>query len=230
MAWFKYNGYRTDSLGIVVQQMPAFPRAKRRIMTYTIPGRSGVLTVPDAFEPVAAQARICLLGQKSRDFINAWLTPAGDLVLSDDPERRYKVRIDDQLIYERYMVGEADYSSVVITFTAEPFRYMANPIEISPASGSQITNPGTWYAEPTIYLRGSGAGKLTIGGTEYEFTGLSTAADFVIDSRAGKAYLNAATGSARMAGDTFPQIPVGNSTITYTGLTSLRIVPEWRWL
>lgn len=231
MGWFSYNGYKTSELGIIVEQMPSFPRAPRRVTTYTIPGRSGSPTVTDnAFETISAQSRINLQGKQSRDFICSWLAFSGNLILSDDPTRCFRVKINDYLQFERFFINGKDYSSCIVNFMAEPFRYLSNPTTINAQSGDTLSNPGSWFSEPLIRIRGSGSATLNIGGEDYEFTGLSTAVDFVIDSEAGKAYLDGGTATAQMAGDTFPQIPTGNSTITFTGLTKCEIAPNWRWL
>ena len=45
MSWFEFNGTLSTSMGVVVQEYPPIVRARQRIETIMVPGRSGELTL-----------------------------------------------------------------------------------------------------------------------------------------------------------------------------------------
>ena len=100
-------------------------------------------------------------------------------------------------------------------------------IEVT-SSGATLTNPGTLPAFPEIQMEGSGAVSIQIDGKTLVIPSLTSGWTADCANRwicqNGTPQWNAWTGD-------FPQIPVGTSTILFTGsITKLTITPHWRYL
>ena len=63
MGYFVYNGIRSEDMGLVVQYYPAQSKPQRRVTKITVPGRNGVLRIPeDAWENVTCTYNCYLRG------------------------------------------------------------------------------------------------------------------------------------------------------------------------
>lgn len=63
MGYFVYNGIRSEDMGLVVQYYPAQPKPQRRVTKIAVPGRNGVLRIPeDSWENVTCTYNCYLRG------------------------------------------------------------------------------------------------------------------------------------------------------------------------
>lgn len=114
-----------------------------------------------------------------------------------------------------------------ISFRCRPERYLAaGNGDISVSSGGTVKNPTTFPAKPLIHITGSGSGTLTVAGTVMSFTGIT---DYLnIDCDTMDVYRQAAENKNNLMTGSFPVLPSGNSTVTFTGgIATVTITPRF---
>ena len=83
-SYFLWNGVSSEDYGIVVSEYPVISRPKERVSQITIPGRSGVLMLPEnglpVYEPVLRTAQCWVRPDADIDAICAWLQGSGSVV------------------------------------------------------------------------------------------------------------------------------------------------------
>ena len=169
MPWFLWNGTDSRVMGVVVSAYPARTRAEERVTTVEIPGRNGVLTVPEGTEEPVFGAVTLTLGGWLRPGSDVrallrWLQGSGTLVLGNDPGYSHAARITQAVT----LTDEADgWRSFTVRFTAEPFRrmYPAPTAGRAVTSGERVYNPGDLRVPAVITLRGGFSAVLTVGDT-----------------------------------------------------------------
>lgn len=114
-----------------------------------------------------------------------------------------------------------------ISFRCRPERFlMAGNGDIIVSSGDTIKNPTAYPAKPLIRITGGGSGILTVAGTVMSFTDI---ADYLyIDCDTMDVYRQIAENRNNLMTGSFPVLPSGDSTITFTGgIESVTISPRF---
>ena len=235
---FTWRGESSDAHGVVVRNLPPIYSPQVRDEAVPIPGRSGALHMQDgAYEEQLMMLEGYLPYEQGVvvspiETIKAWLSGAGDLTLSDQPDRRYKARIIDAIAFTPWVQGFADriFSA---SFWADPLAYEADPEVIRMLGPRTIENPGTVPAAPLIRIKGSGRVTLTVGDITISLDNLS--GTVTIDCDAMSAYLGTdASGTATaitLDDHAWPVLGLDSTRISWTGSVSqVEIEPNWRWL
>lgn len=118
-----------------------------------------------------------------------------------------------------------------LVFDCKPQRYLkAGETVITVSDGDTITNPTLFTSLPLLEVEG--VGSLTIGNTTVTITGSSTQTIY-IDCEIMDAYT--LTGGAIVSANdkinlndaAFPNLPAGDTGVTFTGISSLKITPRY---
>jgi phage-related protein len=155
-----------------------------------------------------------------------WLRGSGTMILGNEPDYAYSVRLDAQLQMDKQYTNMWSGS---LQMRTEPFKRASaasSAIEVT-TSGTTVNNPGNVPARPKITLTGSGSTSLTIGGKTLTFTGLTSGT--VVDLQ-NQWILVSGTPTAGIVSGEFGAFPAGNSTVTFTGLTKVTIPQEWLYV
>lgn len=235
---FSWKGRSSDDYGICVRALPFVYSPGARYESYTVPGRDGILRIPDGSLEELTLNMDCYLPYEQGGSVAAlaeirdWLRGEGWFTQSDIPGRRFKARITDGIAMQPLLDGFAD-RIFGVTIYADPYQYHVPATEgaddIQLTAAGTIVNPGTAASLPRITIAGSGDITLTIGGQYMEFSGV--AGGIIVDSEAMDVYeangVTLANGKAGM--DDFPRLPPGNSAVSWTGgVTKVTIRPRWR--
>ena len=227
--WFEFNGVNSADMGIIVKEMPPIPRAERNAQRITIPGRDGHLTVSDDSYASVQLPITCVISTPNRIAdLSEWLSGDGDLILSWEPDKRYKAEAFSPFGYGRM---SKQYREFDMTFIAQPFRYEATPDTVSLTASGAIVNPGTRWSQPVIDVYGEGT--LTIEDSEdtYTLVVAATAGEsyVTINSEIEECYYGTTSRNSKVTG-TFPKLQPGLIDITLgTGITRVDITGNWRW-
>lgn len=236
-AWFSFKGVRNDSLDVRMVAMPTRPHPARKGELINVPGRDGKLFIDEGvYDRILVTLRVIAGSNENIDDINAWLSGEGLLVFGDEPERAYHARITKEFSrvnQNARLRGQA----FTITFDCEPYRYEANPagpILISKTPG-EIINPGTVPSLPLIRVNCTGAGSLMIGNETMLVEDIG--GYVMIDCDAKLAYSGEGTAAdpmylatQKVTGE-WLEIAPGKQFVSFTGdITSVEILPRWRWL
>ncbi|MEG2389013.1 MAG: hypothetical protein RSC90_10670 [Clostridia bacterium] len=234
-AWIEFNGIRSTDMGVKIESLPADCAPKRRYVKETVPGRSGALMIDEGgYEPVVLTAVLNTAGTGNARAINAWLTGAGDLILSDTPNYCRRAVAIDGIAYKRLRIRDIEaYDTLTIKFQCDPFLYESDPesflLDTNPKT---LVNPGTVPAEPLLVISGTGRVVVTVGGVSVTLDGLVAGSPITIDCDAKCAYKGAIANQVSMTlnDHAWPTLPIGDTTIGWAGNASVKITPHWRWL
>ena len=208
---------------------------KERVNQITIPGRDGVLILPEntlpVYEHVLKTVTCWVRPDADINALCAWLQGSGSVVFGNEPERSYDARIINQIDFSKILRGR-EYRSFAVPFQCQPYKRLYPPAEdiILTASGMTIHNPGTVPAWPKFTIYGSGTITLITYSGAVVLSGIGNG--IVLDWEAqectsldGGSLLN-----DKVDGD--PQyLPPGDSTITWKGTVArLVVTPSWRYL
>lgn len=228
MIW--WHNVSSDDVHVVVERCPNVIIPNRKQEKIAIPGRSGDLLIQqDAFENVRQTYDIYISAEAPRlptiaHKVAEWLCVKGYQRLEDsywlDTFRlaSFQGGVDIANILNRF--GRA-----TIEFDCKPQRYYkSGDFYISLANGKKLINPSPFTAKPEIFVAGTGSGSLTINDKTISLTNTT---NVTIDCDTMQVFKNGETVNNTVSG-TFPDLPEGESTISWTGgILGIRIRPRW---
>ena len=102
---YKWNGVTFNSKGIIIEDTPVIPKAKKRFTQYTIPGANGFKTIDNkTYEAIPFTLKCHYKeGIGNRDQIGAWLDGYGTLQIDD--EKEYTGYISNTIPFEKVVSG-----------------------------------------------------------------------------------------------------------------------------
>lgn len=224
--YFIYKNINSKDMGILVNEPPPIIKIPRNINKVNIPGRNGFLT--EDFTTYGEDIKPCectLLDIAMVDQVLVWLDGLGEVIFSNQPDRKYQACIINKIPFNRIM---RQWHKFIVIFDCQPLaRMLDNTVQTLTIPGN-IINTGTCIAKPIIKVYGSGAIDLSVNGKVIHLTGI---VDYItIDSQMIDAYRDTALMNSNMLGD-FPELIVGANAISWTGsVTSVEITPNWGYL
>ena len=228
---FTWNGTTSGDKGIVLSAMPEIVRPEERLEHVTIPGRAGDLTQTEGSDvynayivtiPIAVKTKAAVIEAES------WLRGDGYLTLCNESDKMQRARVTGTVTFKKHS-RNSDWWEAEVQFYCQPLKQLVteNAIEVT-TSGSSITNPGDVEARPRITITGSGTVTVRIGTKEISITGAQSG--WKIDSDTEWVTNASDVPQTGVFSGTFPTIPVGQSTVLFTGATKVTIEPRWRYL
>ena len=160
--------------------------------------------------------------------IAAWLRGSGTVTFANRPGGFYHARVVNQIPFEKILRGNP-HLAFAVNFRCKPFWYLKDvaPITLT-QSGSFVTNPGSVFTEPVITVYGTGAITLMVGMIITELEGIS--GSITLNSQLQEAYSGTTSMNGAISGE-FPVLLPGQNAVSWTGnVTSLNVIPNWRFL
>lgn len=247
MGYFVFNGIRSEDMGLKVQYYPAQPKPKRRVTKITVPGRNGVLRIPeDAWENVTCTYNCYFKGSPEQaSAIAEWLYSAQDYAELRDSyhEGGFRLAAFDGPVDIENVLNK--YGRISISFDCRPEFWLDSgqiKQEFTPESRTftaPLLNPTKQYARPLIRIYTTGQISITFRTAKgisdaMTITGITEYID--LDCAAMLAY----KGSTNMASKIsmaegvphFPEIAPGQGQIIFAGLAApaadkIEITPRW---
>lgn len=223
--YFIWKGISSLDKNIMVNKLPDIECPDANIEKITIPGRNGFLIVDDETYQGTVKSCECSLDNGNIDDVCAWLTGSGDVIFSNEPDKKYKAVIINKIPFSKVI---PTFHSFIIQFDCQPFKYAVDNQIITLLLPSTIFNPGSINSKPIIKVYGTGSIDLNINATTIH---LINVVDYVtIDSELMDAYKDTVLKNSDMLGD-FPELAPGQNNISWTGnVAKIEITPNWRWL
>lgn len=228
---FEFNGINSRTFDIYVSEVPKLNRPKRKIDTYTVPGRNGVIVKSqDAWENVT-QSYKTFAGCDPEDataysdLIAEWLSVSGYKRLEDsfNPDIYRLAYADSELDIESIMTVAA---VTTIEFSCDPRRFLKSGERIYTfTSGASLVNPTKQTANPLITVYGSGAGTLTIGNYTISISEIGTMV--TINTEIDKSYNGTTNRGYTIKGDLPKLLPGSNPISISGGIEKIEIKPNW---
>ena len=228
--YFVFKGIDSRAMGVRVISYPPIVRANMRTTAIAIPGRAGELTQTegdDIYEPYTRAMGVANAPGAQLQPVMDWLRGSGTMILGNETDFVYDVRVDAQLQMDKHF---RDCWSGSLQLRCKPFKRTAqSAADLSiTSSGTDILNPGDVAARPQITLTGSGAATITIGGKTLTFTNLITGT--VIDLENQWIIVSGTPVCGAVSGE-FGSIPTGHSEILFTGgITAITVPQDWLYV
>lgn len=230
--YFTWKGTRSDAMHILYNERTPIIRPEERVDHIVIPGRTGELTLVEGeniFNSYIQTKTITVEGKENVPAAEAWLKGSGAVSFDCQPELQQQARVINAVTFQRHSKN-ANFYTGEVQFYCDPVKNQVSESSINvTSSGTTLTNPGTLPALPVMTITGSGAVSITISGKTLIIPSLTSG--WKVDCR-NKWILNGSNVPQMNAWQgEFPEIPVGNSTISFTGsVTKIAITPHWRYL
>ena len=229
--YFVYNNTSSKDMGILVNELPPIVKVNRDINKVFIPGRNGFLTEDfGTYGSVVKSCECTLLDIALVDRILAWLDGSGEVIFSNQPDRKYQASIMNQIPFSRII---RQWHKFVVVFDCQPFAKMIDSPTITITAQEAMYGEGTIYgrgtheSDPIIKVYGDGAIYLMING---ELITLTDVSEYVtIDSDIMDCFKDDVLKNSNMIGD-FPKLTPNINVINWIGSVSkIEITPNWRW-
>lgn len=229
--YFIWNGIRSDEMHILFNERMPVIRPEERVDHIVIPGRAGELTQTEGeniFNSYIQTVPLTVEGLENVKAAETWLRGGGYVTFDTQPDLQQKARVINAVTFQRHSKN-ANYYTGDVQFYCEPFKSLTDEEEIEVTeSGETLTNPGTLPALPEIQIEGSGAVSISINGVTLIIPDLTSG--WTADCANKWICQNGVPQFGAWQGS-FPEIPVGESTLLYTGnVTAITITPHWRFL
>ena len=226
---FIFNGISSDDINgakIKVISLPSIAKSKEKISNIAVDGRDGDLTEITGYDAETKTIKGDYFG-KNIDFLYSWLDGEGELILSNQMDRFYEVRILSVEL-EEYLKNRYE---ITIKYKQQPFGYLLlgkEAIEITKTTA--IYNPGNHPSKPYIKVYGSGDITLNLNNTNVVLKDVSNFIE--IDSKRGNCYVTDSNGVITDTNDKmyspFPVLEKGTTNISWTGnVSKIEIIPRW---
>ena len=229
--YFIWNGVNSSTKHIIMNDRAPIVRPEERVNHVTIPGRMGELTQvegEDIFSSYIQSLEVTVQGKVNVPEAEAWLKGGGLVTFDTQPGLQQRARVINAVTFQRHS-RNADFYTGDVQFYCDPVKSLINEADINvTSSGATLTNPGTLKAFPLLEITGSGAVSITIDGKTLIIPNLTSG--WVADCE-NKWILDDGVPQFGAWQGEFPEIPVGESTISFTGsITKIEITPRWRYL
>jgi phage-related protein len=224
--YFIYKNISSKDMGLLVNEVPPIIKVNRDINKITIPGRDGFLT--EDFGTYGSTVKNCectLLDIANVEQVVVWLDGSGEVIFSNQPDRKYKASILNQIPFERIM---RQWYKFVVIFDCQPFGLAIENDVITLTAPATLYNIGTYKSKPVIKVYGNGSIDLTVNS---KIVKLTNVVDYVvIDSDLMDCYKGILLKNNSMLGE-FPELKVGENVIDWTGsVIKVEIQPRWCYL
>lgn len=240
--WFIWNETDSRTMGVVVSSYPAAVRGQERMALVTVPGRSGVLTLPEDREtpvlaPVELRMNCFLKPEADRRAVLRWLQGSGRLVLGCELGFCREAHLVEA-VSVKALEGPSGWASFEVVWLAQPWRRMyPEPSGLRVVqNGERIYNPGDMRVPAIITVKGDFSAVLTVGGRMVALREIEGGVK--LDWESCDCYLLDETGKirglawCRVAGER-QFLPAGYSEIRWTvfegQIDSVSIELNWRF-
>lgn len=200
------NGVSSDTIqGLQVLSLPPITKPKMRRQVDTIDGRDGDIITELGYEAYDRTITVLLHHNYDLDAITAFFNTSGEIIFSNEPDKKYYFRLLEKIDYERAV----QFKTANITFHVQPYKY---PVNETPLTVSSVEWEGTDYDQTPYIFRAVSDSSVEVGNREVieqitggtiAFNQLCNASSVTIASgrkyymKKGTAYsIGASTGSA----------------------------------
>jgi phage-related protein len=232
MRTFTYDGKLSSDYGLYIKGVDVFKAAKRSVTDLTIPGMNGTLTQDNGrFENVEISYDCYIRSgavAQLKDLENFLLSSAAYRRLEDseDPGVYRMAKYSQETGFSQASMSHAS-GTVTLSFVCQPERWLTSGESFAEVtSGGTLTNPTLFAAKPVIRIYG--AGTVTVGGiTVAVAEGAESYVD--VDSLICSCYEGATlrNGIVSLTDHTFPELPAGETGLTFSGPTKVEVKPRW---
>ena len=223
MESFIFKGINSNSLGIIVKEMPPITKAEKNIESIQINGRNGNLHIDNKTYKSKNYSIVCVLMDQTKiDDLKYLFDGTGTLILSTEPDREYQATIKNQVDFSKYLTYLREFP---LQFELDPIAYSKDENILEFSSNSNFEIGGTAEIAPILIIEG--VGTISINNTQINIkeTGIT------IDCELMECSNGEISKNNLVELDEFPKLMVGNNTITLgTGINKVTLKYKEGWL
>ena len=185
MAYIQFKGHNSDEFNLKILELEHMPRGAEGYEEIIVPGRQDpMIQKTDTHPPTSMLMTAEIPAGADVRAIFQWLSGHGDLITSDEPDKRYIAYACESVNVTRV---NGIYRSISHSFRLAPYAYAVNndPVTLS-GTPSYFQTIGTYWSEPLIELTGSGDISVNVNGAVLTVPGIS--GTIYIDVPAKKVY------------------------------------------
>lgn len=231
--YFIFNGINSYDVGIYLIDLPITYKPSRNIETIEVTGTNGLLHIDNGTYQSYNIVINCTLSHLKpthmvKDELVKWLNGSGELILSTEPNKKYRAYLNDSFALSPILDVFTEFS---LNFEVYPYKFSnaADKDLIVITQETTVYNIGTLFSLPKITVYGSGSGSIFINDIEYQLQNIT--AGMVVDSELQNVYSGNQNKNSSFLGFDFPSLPTGKSNIRFSGgITKLEVEPNWVWL
>ena len=235
------NGKKSTMVkGLMIQSLPPITKPLMRSKIEEIDGRDGDIVTKLGYSAYDKTMSIGLFGDYDISEVIDYFNSDGEVIFSNELDRKYKYQILNQIDYERLGI----FRTANVTFHVQPFKYSSVDDSLTINDGASVTksanlvNHGNIYAKPIIFIYGcpTTSFTMTINGQTISITReYSDPSDIMIDVEKMNAYFltngNYANRKVTANYDKIKLNAYSNNTLTWTGTcTQIVIKNISRWI
>ena len=226
------DGIPSTDFGVYTTDAGVYNAPERKVKFVDIPGRNGSLVYDeDSFENITVRYPAIIHEHYEDNFaaLRAFLLSRKGYIRLEDTFNplEYRLGVYHEAIEPKTTVGHK-MGSFDIVFNCKPQRFLkiGEALTTIPRSPSIMINPTRYKAKPLIRCYGS-SGTITINGIAVTVTGCTNYVDLdcdLMESYEGSASRNSTT---TLTNGLFPVLDPGENTITFSGFSSVAIIPRF---
>ena len=227
MKWFKFNDFISTDNSIVIKEMPTNTLPLKDIESIKVLGSNNTLHIDKNTYSTYEMNVVCILMDITKiNEIKNKLRGLGKLILSDDENIEYTVKISNQIDFSKYLTYLKEFE---IQFEVDPIKYNVEETTINLTESDTITLSGNIETEPVLKI--SGSGTIRINNIEI-IVNNDSELDIILECKLLTAYFeNGVNANNKVYYNKKPVLKPGNNIIEFDNtITSLTLKYKEGWL
>lgn len=210
-----WNNTDLRNKGIIVEKIPTITKAKKRIETYNVEGRNGVLMVDKGTYDTFVVSLSCHFNEtNSIDEIKSFLDGYGKL--SIDGTREYEAILKNNIDFEEILTS--GFRKFILQFLCNPIAHDISATNVSvSATPTTLTINQTANTYPVLTIKGSGNVVIFFNNKRFDLLSLDSTKTYTLDCEAKEIVDNGGINCSNKMKYDFPYLKPGENIITYTG-------------
>lgn len=216
-----WNNVDLKTKGIIVENIPTITKGKKRISTYEVEGRNGLLMVDKGTYDSFICSLSCHFNEiHDIDAIKSFLDGYGTLTL--DGLREYEAVVNNQIDFEE--VDRSGFRKFPLQFLCNPIAHDIQPTSVEITEPTSLTINQTANTYPIITIEGTGDVVVYINNKAFNLYNLNSEYTYTLDCNAKEIVDQLGRNCSNQMRYDFPYLKPGENTISYTGtITSFEI-------
>lgn len=214
--------------GLIVQELPPITKPAMRINITEIDGRDGEIIEELGYQAYDKMVLIGLTKDYNINEIISFLNGQGKLILSNETDKYYNVKIIEQIDFERLV----KFRTAKVKFHTQPYKYKTDDEYV--LANDSIENEGNEESQPIIRLERleSDTVDITINEVNIKYKFNNEAYVEIDCEKKTIQYENLNRNRETTIGYDFPKLCVGSNTITFNLGTrcNVKFMRKDRWL
>lgn len=209
MNYIIYNGINSKQFkSLIVNRLPEIVRPARKFNKVQVDGKDGAIYEELGYDDSSRTMEISVRNYSEIDQILSWLTGEGYAIFSNEPDKKYYIRLYNAIGMEKLI----RYGQASISFICSPYKYLNGEKSTTELI---VNNEGTEIAKPYMKIIGSGSTILLIDGKEVCTLNIDDGY-LEIDSESMECSKDGVLKNRKMLGN-FPEFSPGQHVISFQG-------------